>query len=209
VFGCQFREMGVAVSWGRLFAASGMVGIVYETRNPAADVHAVISFVRENAAALGIDAARIGVYASSGNVPVALSVLMDGNVQCGVLGYGFMLDLDGATGVAAAVAQYRFANPSSGRRVEDLPADTALFIARAGHDHFAGLNEAIDRFVSQALRCNLPVTLLNHATGPHGFDLLDDSEASRNTVRAMLAFLQANLGAETARIVKTGAGVWP
>lgn len=47
-----------------------------------------------------------------------------------------------------------------------------------------------------ALRCNLPVTLVNHATGPHGFDLMDDSEASREVVRAMLAFLQAKLGVE-------------
>ncbi|MGA3025019.1 MAG: hypothetical protein ABSF98_09635 [Bryobacteraceae bacterium] len=33
--GCQFREMGMAVSWGQLFPATGMVGIVYETRDPA------------------------------------------------------------------------------------------------------------------------------------------------------------------------------
>jgi hypothetical protein len=59
---------------------------------------------------------------------------MDGKVRCGVLCYGFMLDLDGATGVADAAARYRFANPAAERRVEDLPAQTALFIARAGRD---------------------------------------------------------------------------
>lgn len=31
-FGCQFREMGMITSWARLFAGSGMVGIVYENQ---------------------------------------------------------------------------------------------------------------------------------------------------------------------------------
>lgn len=192
--GCQFRDMGMAVSWGQLFAASGMVGIVYETRNPANDVGAVLSYLQENGAALGIDGTRIGVWASSGNVPVALSALMEGKARCGVLCYGFMLDLDGATGVATAAAEYRFANPVAGRRVEDLPRETALFVARAGREQFAGLNESIDAFVARALRCNLPVTVVNHATGPHMFDLVDDSEASREVVRTMIAFLRAKLG---------------
>jgi hypothetical protein len=33
------------------------------------------------------------------------------------------------------------------------------------------------------------------ASGPHAFDLMNDSEASREVIRAMLAFLRANLGA--------------
>jgi len=56
------------------------------------------------------------------------------------------------------------------------------------------LNESIDAFVCEALRCNRPVTLMNHATGPHAFDLMEDSEASRDAILAMLAFLQIRLG---------------
>lgn len=41
----------------------------------------------------------------------------------------------------------------------------------------------------------IPVTFVNRATGPHGFNYADDSEESRQVVRAALAFLQANLGA--------------
>lgn len=170
-----------------------MVGVVYETRNPASDVGAVMSYLRENGAALGIDGTRIGVWASSGNVPVALSALMEGTAR-GVLCYGFMLDLDGAAGVAKAAADYRFANSVAGRRVEDLPRETALFVARAGLNQFADLNESIDAFVARALRCNLLVTLVNHATGPHMFDLADDSEPSREILQSMIAFLRAKLG---------------
>ncbi len=194
-FGCQFREMGMMVSWCQLFAASGMVGVVYETRNPADDVNSVLSYLQENSHALGIDEKRIGVWTCSGNAPVALSVLMDGRARCGVLCYGITLDLGGGVDVARAAGQYHFANPTAGRRVEDLPTDTALFIARAGQDQVVGLNEALDRFLAAMVRCNLPVTFVNHATGPHGFDYADDSEESRQVVRAALAFLQANLAA--------------
>ncbi len=180
IFGCQFREkeMGMTISWAQLFAASGMVGVVYETRNPAADAEALLDYLRDNDLALGIDGTRLGVWSSSGNVPVALTALMNGKARCGALCYGFMLDLDEATGagqstgVAQASAQFRFANPASGRRVEDLPRETPLFIARAGADQFPGLNQSIDAFVSAALRLNLPVALMNHPAGPHAFDLL-------------------------------------
>lgn len=193
-FGCQFREMGMFISWAELFAASGIVGVLYETKNPADDLEAVLSFLRANGAALGIDERRIAVWASSGHAPLALSALMDSKVHCGVLCYGFTLDLNAGSGVATAAAQYHFANPVAGRRVEDLPTDCALFLARAGQDQFPGLNEALDAFAAAALRCNLPVTLMNHATGPHGFDFADDSEASRQVIRAILDFLRAKLG---------------
>lgn len=191
MFGCQFREMGMTISWAQLFAASGMVGVVYETRNPASDAQAVLSYLHENGAVLGIDENRIAVWSSSGNVPVALSVLMDGKARCGVLCYGTMLDLDGATAVAQAAAQYHFANPCAGRRAEDIPTETPLFIARAGRDQFG--NDSLDAFVAAALRANLPLTLMNHATGPHAFDLLEDSDASRDVVAAILAFLRTKL----------------
>jgi hypothetical protein len=40
---------------------------------------------------------------------------------------------------------------------------------------------------------NLPVSLVNHATGPHAFDLFDDSVTSREIIRRILAFLQFHL----------------
>ncbi len=191
--GCQFREMEFMKCWARLFASCGMTGVVYETSAPSTDALAVLSYLRENSAELGIDPSRIGIWSASGNVPVALSVLMEGSVQCAALCYGFTLDLDGATGVAQAASQYYFANPTAGRRVEDLPSSTPLFLARAGQDQTPGLNASLDAFIAAALRANLPLTLMNHATGPHSFDMLDDSDASRTVIRAILEFLKVNL----------------
>ena len=107
--------------------------------------------------------------------------------------YGYMLDLDGGTGVAEAAAMFRFANPPAGKSLDDLPHDVPLFIARAGQEQCPDLNDSIDRFVAKALTLNRPITLVNHAEGPHSFDLLHDSDTSRQIIRQTLDFLATQL----------------
>jgi len=198
MLGCRFKDMGSSVSWARLIAASGLTAITYANREPAADLQALLGYVQENAESLGIDETRIGVWASSGNVPLALSLLLRDAPQpprCAALLYGFLFDLDGATGTAEASRQFGFANPCAGKTLDDLAADTPLFLARAGKDQFAGLNESIDRFVAGALARNLPVALVNHPEGPHAFDLFDNSEMSCEIIRQVLGFLRFQLEA--------------
>jgi hypothetical protein len=196
IVGCKFKAMGSSVSWGQLMAASGLAAITYTNRNPSADIYSLLEYVQQNAASLGIDENRMGLWASSGNVPLALSVLMrEGSayLKCAVLCYGYMLDLEGATGVAEAAKIWRFANPCEGKSVADLPKDLPLFIARAGQDEMPRLNETLDLFITEALACNLPVTFANHPAGPHSFDLLHDSETSREVIRQILAFMRFHL----------------
>jgi hypothetical protein len=189
-----YRKMGWAVSWAQLMAASGMAAVIYGNQEPAADVHFVLQHIRENATSLAIDKNRIGLMASSGNVAVALSALMqDASLRCATLLCGYTLDLDGATSVADTAKLYGFANACAGKSVADLPSDVPLFIVRAGRDQFAGLNDALDLFLAKALARNLPVTLVNHATGPHAFDLDDDSETSREVIKQILAFMRFQL----------------
>lgn len=197
MLGCKLKEMESYISWGKLTAASGLVAVTYATGNePAADIQAVLQYVRQNAAALGVDANRIGLWACSGNVPNALSVLMDETrdyLKCAVLCYGLMLDLEGATSVAEAARQWRFVNPCAGRSVADLAPDVPLFVVRAGRDETPHLNETMDRFVSQALTYNLPITVVNHPTAPHAFDIMLDSRATREIIRQILAFMRSHL----------------
>jgi Esterase/lipase len=196
MLGCTQNEMASYVSWAELTAASGLVAVTYKNREPPADASAVVSYIRANAASLDIDENRIGVWSCSGNVPTALSVLMrEGQdfLKCAVLCYGLMLDLDGETAVADASRQWKFANPSAGRSVDDLPAGLPLFIARAGKDIFPRLNETIDRFVIHALNRNLAITVVNHPDGPHAFDVEHDSETSREIIRQVLAFMRFHL----------------
>src|SRR5688572_2734410 len=126
--GTSFREMQSTISWAQRFAASGMVGVTYSSNDPASAIHDVLRELRGR---------RIGIWASSGNVPVALSALMHDApepVACAVLCYGYMLD------VAEAAATFRFANPTAGRSIADVRPNVPLFVARAGQDQFTGLN---------------------------------------------------------------------
>ena len=196
--GCAFKEMEWSISWGQLIAASGIAAIFYTNRDPEADLRALLHHVRKEAEPLGIDEQRIGLLATSGNAPLALSALMEqgrDGVKCAVLCSPFTLDCGGATAVAEAARAWGFVNASAGKSVRDLPQDLPMFIARAGRDEFPGLNDLMDVFLSQTLARNLPVSFVNHADAPHAFDLLHDSEATREIIRQMLRFMQFHLQA--------------
>jgi hypothetical protein len=189
-FGRSSRKFTATISWAKLLAAQGMSTIVYDAVDPAADLERLIRFLRSEGGSLGIDARRLGVFASSGNVPAALAAIATCDVQCAVLLYGFMLDEPGETSVAAASRQFGFANPNAGLVIDALPRTTHLLLVRAGRDAFAGLNAAFDRFVAGALRSNLPITVINHANAAHGFDLSDDSRETQQVIRCVLAFVR-------------------
>ncbi|MFN7931235.1 MAG: alpha/beta hydrolase [Blastocatellia bacterium] len=197
MLGCKLKEMASYVSWAQLVAASGMVAVTYTNSDPAADVYAVLRYVQEHAATLGIDESRLGVWACSGNVPNALSILLQDRInalRCAVLYYGLMLDLDSTPHVADAAKMFGFVNPNAGKTVADLPPNLPLFVVRAGQDEMPHLNETIDLFLAHAVAANLPVNFLNHPAAPHFFDAIDDSETTRTIIRQTLAFLRFHLG---------------
>lgn len=195
-----YKEIGWTVSMCQLIALSGMVAIAYTNRDPVADVQVLFEHIHACDGSLRIDPARVGVIAVSGNVPTALTTIMlDANrtPACAVFGYGCLLDLNGATDVADAARQFGFANPGAGRTLADLRRDVPLLITRAGRDQFPAVNASIDSFIRQGLVENLPITLINHAEGPHAFDLFDNSRTSRDILRQTLRFLQQHLTAES------------
>ena len=196
ILGCRLKEMESYISWAQLMAASGLIAITYSAIEPEPDADALLQYVRRNAGSLGIDEDRIGLWACSGNTPNALSLLMHKNreyLKCAVLCYGVMMDLDGYTFTADSAKQFGFVYPCRGKSVDDLRQDMPLLVVRAGRDEMPHLNETLDRFVAKALSRNLPITFTNHATAPHAFDVMDDSETSRQIIRQILAFMQAHL----------------
>jgi hypothetical protein len=194
--GCNAKDMQCYKDWAHLIAASGLAAITYTTTTPESDVYDLLHHLRTGAGDLGIDADAIGLWACSGNVPNALGVLMnpDSQIRCAAFCYGFMLDLDGTTHVAEASAMFRFRNPAAGKSINDIPR-VPLLIARAGRDEMPHLNDSIDVFARKALEMNLPITLINHSTAPHAFDLMDDSDSSRNVIGNILGFLRLPLAA--------------
>jgi hypothetical protein len=191
-FAQGLRQMGVYGSWGRLLALSGMNAVAYGYSDPVRDLDALVTHLRDNAAELGIDPARLAVWAASGNVPTALHLLMSqapDTFRCAALLYGYMLDVPEATRQLGMVA------PARGRSVDDLPRSLPLLVVRAGRDQTPALNTSLDAFVSAALARDLPLTLINQAGAPHSFDLFQDDEASRATIRRIVAFLREHAGA--------------
>jgi hypothetical protein len=191
-----YKGIGWTVSMCQLIAVSGMAAIAYTNRDPVPDLQALLEHIHEHARSLRIDSTRVGILAASGNAPTALATVTEHASRtpaCAVFAYGCLLDLDGATDVADAARQFGFANPLAGRTLADLRREIPLFITRAGRDQFPAMNASIDRFVSQGLIENLPITLINHSEGPHAFDLFDDSQTSRDIVRQTLRFLRQHL----------------
>ena len=154
-----------------------------------------LAHLREEAPGLGIDGGRIGLFASSANVPLAVWLLMQADrreIRCAVLCCGYMLDLNGATSVADMQKLFPFANPGAGKTMDDVRRDVPLLVVRAGRDQF-GVNESLDSFIAGALERDLRVRMINHAGAPHAFDLFEDSEATREIVREILRFMQFHL----------------
>jgi len=194
MLGCRFKAMESVAGWGRLLAASGMVAIAYTNRDPVPDAHALLRHLHESAAALHLDVERLALWACSGHGPAALWVLMaNPRAKCAALLYPYTMDLGGSLKVAEAQKSFKFAGAGEGESIEDLPDNVPIFIARAGKDEMPGLNDALDRFVTGALLRNLPISIVNHAAGPHAFDLMDNSRRSREIIEQTLSFLRFHL----------------
>jgi dienelactone hydrolase len=155
-----------------------------------------MSHIRGDASALKIDADRIGIWACSANVLTALTVLSGERrefLKCAVLYYGLMLTPDQKyrDAITALTKQVAFSVQGI-EKIKVIHGDLPLFIVRAGQD-MEIFNQAIDHFVSAALAANVPLTVINDAEGGHGFDLGNDTDASRDIIRRSLEFLEFHL----------------
>jgi len=191
MLGCPLKDMQGYIDWARLLASEGLAAVTYVNRDPANDLAAVLEHLRGSE--LEIDATRIGLWAASGNVPNAVGMLRaDGGktVRCAALLYGYVLDIDGADDVSTAANQFRFVDP--GVQLSEVPRVPTMLV-RAGADAMPGINACIDRFTAAALAADFPLTLVNHAGGPHAFDLTDDRAEARTVIEGVLRFLATHL----------------
>jgi dienelactone hydrolase len=173
------RGWGQYSGWGRLLAGQGMAGVAFEHRAildagfeaVVAEVEAALAAVGERAGDLGVDPERVGVAAFSAGVVLTAAVLPGaaGRVRCAVLCYGPLSDL------------------------APNPALPPLLVVRAGRDD-PELNRTIDQFVAPATAGHLTVELVHQPDGHHAFDVADDSDASRQVIGRVLAFLRGHLG---------------
>lgn len=163
------RQWAYYVAWARAVASREIIGIIPDLRdqNQAHDFQALVDYLTRHGTELGVDTAGIAVYAASGNVSTALPLLEDPR----------------QTAIKSAVIYYGAAPVTTFRR--DLP----VLYVRAGLDR-PEVNRQISELATRAISQNAPVTLLNHATGYHGFEELNDDDATHDVIARTIEFVR-------------------
>jgi acetyl esterase/lipase len=201
------KDWGVFTGWGRLAALSGLVGIAFNHRSTegwtklpqaAEDIADLIAFVRREAPDLGLNADRLGVWVASAGGPAGLAPLLRAPppfLRC-LVAYYTVMDLQGLPAHVDLPPHVTLDLLREFSPVAQVPAGPdscpPLLVARAGLDR-AAINESIDAFVQTALTRNLPLDVMNHSTGRHGFDVLDADARSREIIRRTLEFMTDHL----------------
>jgi len=198
-------EWGVYRGYGALAAASGWVGVTFGHRfydyeklpQAADDIAAAIAYTRDHADELGMDRDRLCLWAFSGGGAFLAEALRARSpaIRC-LVAYYTLLDLRPLASeddLASATTMETLARFSPLAVIEgSSPRTTPMLIARAGRDHPA-LNAQLDAFAQAALAANMPLDLLNHPEGEHGFDTRTDDARTREIITHTLAFLHARL----------------
>jgi acetyl esterase/lipase len=197
------KDWGVFRSYGEHLAARGIVGVPFNHRSSnrmeptdvAKDVRAAIAFVRGEADALGVDADRVGIWVFSAGGPFGLAPFLQRRPDWLRCAAGFYTIWD----LGPLRASLPSATDESTRRwscLTALDADTPdlppLLLMRAGRDS-ARLLEGTDTFVRRARQRGVDLTVLEHPTGRHGFDTLDDDDRSREIIHEALEFFARHL----------------
>lgn len=196
------KDMGCFISWGETLATSGLAAVTFNHRfyggaqllEAARDVEDALAWVRSEGANLGIDSARLALWAFSGGGPFLSLALREGAPGLRALvAYYAALDLrEKPPGPAAPISDEDRLALSPAYHVESGRPVPPLLVARAGLDH-PFLNATIDRFIAAALARNAPLEAVNHPEGRHGFDILDDDPRSREIAARTIEFLRTHL----------------
>ncbi len=209
------KDWGVYTSYGRLMAASGLIGVTFNHRYHGldeksmavsfGDVVDAIGYVRANAEALHVDPQRIALWAFSGGGPHLSLALRDDLpfVRC-LVSYYALLDWDEATLTRLQVPRATIAKylPAS-YLTDELSTMPPMLMGRAGLDS-ASLNRSAQEFATKALTLGATIELINHPTGRHGFDILDDDVRSRQVIARTVEFLKTHLLSDAPLDVRAG-----
>ena len=204
------KDWGIYRSWGRVAAASGLVGVTFNHRMTtndnvdvaSGDLRAAIDLVRKNAAQWNIDPDRLCLAFYSAGGPLSSVPLRERPpyVKCVVLYYPF-LDLEHLR------TQTQFRPAYSSAHVDSLldysPANVIqrdpatvppILLAMAGQDAIPRLNESVERFLAAAVRAHLTIDFYLHPIGEHGFDRRNRDARTRAIIEATLAFVHRYAG---------------
>jgi len=167
-----------------------------QLREVGADTDDLVTYVRMNAASLGVDPERLCIWAFSAGPIYGLRTAFraaSSSIRCAIAYYGGMSLLNKTYFHYTEQEEPLFREFSPVCYLHETPARIPpLFVARAELDR-PFINESIDEFVQLAIAKNVPITFMNHPEGMHGFDMLNDNERSREIIRTTLEFIKVHL----------------
>ncbi|MGE0438859.1 MAG: BTAD domain-containing putative transcriptional regulator [Gemmatimonadales bacterium] len=192
LIGPVLRTWSIYQEWARLVTARGMVGVLYDAPAPpadrsrevplaAADLDSLLATLERRGPRIGIDPGNVVLWAASTNTRLGTPVALE----------------SGGRTVRGYVLYY-----GSGEVSVPRP-DVPVFIARAGLDT-PGLNRQLDALAARLIGAGLPVTVVNHPSGPHAFDVMDSSAASAGVIEQTLAFIRQVTDPATGESVRRG-----
>lgn len=199
------KEWGVFTSYGRLVAASGLVGVTFNHRyygmdkknviNSIADVKDVINLITMKGSTYHINSDQICLWAFSGagsHLSIPLKEKMT-NVRCLVSYYAIMnlkyfLSKDYQVKLADILEDYTPVNYLKNKK-DPFPS---VLIANAGKDAPA-IKKGIQEFVNESFKVNILIDFLNHPDGFHGFDVLNDDDRSKDILKRTIQFIKKNI----------------
>jgi acetyl esterase/lipase len=206
----DWRNAGVYKSYGRILAASGLAGVTFNKRyargpagtlNGIEDLHELVSYIRQHAVELSLDKDHLAFWGfSAGGFLLAPVLAEAASYSRAVICFYCVSDIEQDTwaGVQGVTDENRARARAAASSVEQIRKGghpfPPIFVGRAGWDS-PGLNNSIDTFIAEALGKNAMIEVMNHATGRHGFDILDSNARAREIIRRALEFLKTNLPA--------------
>jgi len=166
----KLKEWEIYRSWARLMAAHDVAAVTMEAEpgRTAAQLAQGVDFLRRGGGVLGLDPERIGLWACSANVSIALPYAM------------------GRSPLRAAVFYYGTATVTTLRK--DLP----VFYVMSGRDA-PTLIDGERRLWTAAIQQGVPWTMVLAHDLPHAFDALVESAESRQLVQDTVSFLVRQL----------------
>jgi dienelactone hydrolase len=171
------KDMPQHIDWAKLIAASGMIAISAQAGDaPTQNSYRVFDFLAANADFLGIDLTRIGFWACSGQGGPVFKALAD-------------KELPYRDGFRAAVFLYL---DSSSATPSNWPQSLSLFVVKAGGDRNIR-PKIMDRFVSEARSSNIATEYIELAGAPHAFDILQNTQESKDVIQQALEFYKSAL----------------
>lgn len=190
------------ISWCQLVAASGLIAVMFKHRTDegysklpeaASDIDDLMAYVRSQSATLHINPGALAIWTASSGPPSGLrTALRDTPAYIrGIVSYYGVMSLLNRTYFTYSeeeVPLLREFSPTYHLSQQDPTKIAPLFLVKAGLDR-AFLNESIDEFVTIASQRNIPITFMNHPTGEHSFDILNNDARTRAIIKATLAFL--------------------